>query len=937
MLRLPRDVVKRIHDLHYFYHKTILSSQVPLTYRLWWKYACHVLDKLSYVIKESVSLEIKLEALLAENWQLINGTMFCYTVEADDDITRLLCTIATWVAAEKNRQRTDASTPLVGAIQLLMPTISLEPYFDSFPLLKPQEKNGTIEEVDTLFILRTHVLGKQGDYLIPIRVLAEEQALSSTPLPNPYYDGELHPYTHALLDEEEIARLVSHSSLTEALVEKRRAYYHLMHSKQHLLGQLHVLCQQLAFNGAHTGIGRNEEAGSGAYGAIINFFSYYHALGEEKKALIPPPLKSEIEALYILTTSPAENTQGTATFQTCVALRQERLKEVMLPFEAQLANISMSDDDHARSIELAANEWQTQQTRLAQALSTNDYTYGGDKLGISQRLLTFLGERFLPFCLEDVYLLKNFSSDEISSVCQPTDVKKRIINCFSLETFVLFVNGLSRDKLAAFIEALAIILIPSTFIHSVRTLSALLNALDDKRYMVMCAAIGSFLPKIITNGYDLQCLLITLPYSKRKRLVSSINPAALIAILEQAGDVKDFLSCFYSKERLVIYQSLKEHIAELITSYYDLWVITDYLDEQLANELYSQTHKKLTLNLADFTRYYVLLSPADKRLFYEDKKYYLWQLVSSVLDFNNLIICLNDAVLHQELINAKKEQFPHWIHSLTEYKGIVVHLNEEDSQSLYQQMKSELVTLTQSLHDLTILCNHLLPQQFNHHLRCIGERLATMFNDSAAIIDALLLLDTKKYPKMCSIIKRYRPELTTSLPFIFTAIEVLPRKKRLVFYHNMVDDMVPEELLSIAIGHFEQLYIAFSSVESSHIHFMAHEKYYVNFFKAAYDKQFIEPSFVELIKATNGNYVPRRFFDTKISSDSRLVLNIMAKITNHHFLKNLNTALRLGLENTQLHNKKIMYQALMAYVNQFIIGESYLPNSVKSEALNHFR
>ena len=136
-------------------------------------------------------------------------------------ITRLVCDIAEFVALTINQQTLD--TP-ISAIELLMPTIKSSIRPNNPEAITGEEVYPNLCDIPLQKVLKTHILGREGKFLLPIKLLTElEISPIIIPLRNPYvpesdkdapavFVGELY-----YVNEEEQVRLVKHSPFTQAI------------------------------------------------------------------------------------------------------------------------------------------------------------------------------------------------------------------------------------------------------------------------------------------------------------------------------------------------------------------------------------------------------------------------------------------------------------------------------------------------------------------------------------------------------------------------------------------------------------------------------------------------------------------------------------------------------------------------------------------------
>lgn len=211
--------------------------------------------------------------ILADNWTLVQGTSLCYTNNPDDAITKLLCDVAEFIVAEESEE----NIPHRGVLSVLMPTVCIDSINPHYPDLAPSHTNDW-QDIDIQNALKTHILGREGKYLIPVTLITTYDASVGLPtIVNPYYDFSEQTEDMVKLNDEEINRLIEHSPLTRAIYDAKTAYETAANPQTNLLGHIRHLISQLEYNSVN-GIGGEESAGNGAYLAIFNFFTYYNRL-----------------------------------------------------------------------------------------------------------------------------------------------------------------------------------------------------------------------------------------------------------------------------------------------------------------------------------------------------------------------------------------------------------------------------------------------------------------------------------------------------------------------------------------------------------------------------------------------------------------------------------------------------------------------------------
>ena len=133
------------------------------------------------------------------------------------------------------------------------------------------EKDFCIPNIPLEVILKTFVLNEDSSSLIPVSVILENLNLRPYDFLCVVFDKEIRNSTNQ--------RIISHSGETLAIYSIMNRLSIVESDKNHFLGNLMELCRQLKFNDSHSGIGKEDNAGKGAYPAIIAFKEYYDTLG----------------------------------------------------------------------------------------------------------------------------------------------------------------------------------------------------------------------------------------------------------------------------------------------------------------------------------------------------------------------------------------------------------------------------------------------------------------------------------------------------------------------------------------------------------------------------------------------------------------------------------------------------------------------------------
>lgn len=419
-----------------------------------------------------------LQNLLIENWDLIQGTALSYTALANNLATQLLANIAIFIAEKK--LILSPESPLI-PLALLMPGLSLDSLNDE---LYPHIDAAT----NIPYILHTSIYSRCA--LLPVRLLT---SLDNKVIYNPYYDYHKADQMADQLSAEELDRLRQHSNLAAEVLEAKKYYDLLLSDTSHLLGHLNQLCRDLYLNNAYGGVGTHDNAGAGAYPAILSFSMYYTCLTTEDIARIPEPVKVEIDKLLQLSSDPKVNINATQQIETCIANRRHDLLQAMDAHESSLSRIgTMSSDRKADLLAHAKADFIAAKDRLKAALDRavvkiNSYK-GCEKLGLTKGLIDALGIHLSFNSLQDIDCLKELDAADITCVMADEGLRGQFFEQITLmDDLVLLARELSLHQLRALFNILSTQL--KAEINTDEAQIALLRTFDPERCRVICDAL----------------------------------------------------------------------------------------------------------------------------------------------------------------------------------------------------------------------------------------------------------------------------------------------------------------------------------------------------------------------------------------------------------------------------------------------------------------
>ena len=759
-------------------------------------YSHHVLDNLLTVLTHpmgTTDMAAALKGILAENRTLVNGTPVDYTALPEHDITRLLCDIAYVIADELKLK----------PIEVLLPGICLESCRDGY--------DNITADTDLKTLLKTHIKGHGGTYLLPVKLVTElDLTAASTQLGNPYFDFS-NPVGNGYVDSDEFQRLVSHSSLTQAVFDAKQNYERLTSDTSTLLGQLKQLCNQLGVNMVGN-LGREDNAGAGAYPAIIHFMEYYHQLDQAEKNNIPGALNQEINTLFSLVTDQTQN--ATANLSTCIATRRSELIKTMSGQDGVLNQISLSSTKKESRIEEARAQFDAAKASLINALERKTYTEGYDHFNLNTPLLSALGITIHIHSLADLNIIKALNPAEITSICSNPEIRQQIVTQLRhLENLVVFALEMSPDKLAAFLQVNRDEL-EDAFIRSPSDLSSLLISLDVEKCSIILAA----WPDIIKSSYDLipvlqplspeQCTAVlialkdTLPdiITSKKDLIYTLEHLSpeqyttllvalrdkLTTLIKSGEDLNHMIRPLNPEQRTAVLVALMDKLAEFIKSDRDLSVTLRYLSSEQRSIVFNALRNKwpnIIKSPDDLGRVLQLLSPEECTAILIVLKDTLPKLINSSYDLQNTLEYLSTEQC-TILLAALRDKLTTFIKSGYSLYRMLQPLSPEQRTTVLVALKDILPKLIESADDLKNTIEYLSPEQRSIVLDALKDKLPEIINSGYGLDSTLQYLSSEQRTIVLVALKDKLPE------FINSSLEL----------NHMLQPLNPEQCTAVLVA-----------------------------------------------------------------------------------------------------------------------------------------
>lgn len=724
-----------------------------------------------------------LAGFLRENWALVNGTALSLTALPQLDITVHLCAIAQFVAEHAPAPivdpDSDSPMPLI-PLTALMPSIAVESVSDHYPEF---DASTDIQEV-----LRTHILGHQGLYLIPVKILTEVD-LSPEPkvLTNVYYDYKSDA-SRPFVGPDEFARLVTHSALTRAVIDEKNNYDTLTGDTRNLLGQLRQLCRFLDFNSAN-GIGNETNAGGGAYSAIINFMEYYNQLPISEKERVPPGLRGEIDLLFTLVTDPTVNVNATENLTTCIASRQSGIIREMRGHEDDLSAIALDHSQAQAMIHEAEERFNAAKADLNRAISTHQYLEGKDTLGINPELLVAINTPLTVTVLGDLEIIQSLGVEEMGLFLANPALRVQIIDQItSIEVLIVFLAEMPPEKIKVFLRAM-IVEVTAKFIQTAEDLSALIMILSPDKCKAVCEGLMDFLTNMV------------LPTQTFSTFIEHLEPDQIAAVLEAFRENRfaairsdsDFLElwpCLPENIKTEMFDAMRGRWNELVQSGATFRALTRALNEEQVREVYAIVHDRLMnperMNTADDFLSLMEFIPVEERdAFFQAMLNKLSGMVVSLHDKVEVIQCLS-----VEQCKALYEANHHWL-TFNDFTAIREQLSADASTMLLETWLQTWVKDLVSLDDITPWMRKLSAQQSHIIFDAMQEKWPTLLHNESQLRQFLHGLSEEQTRDFCQLMTQetFFSSLFNSAQAVNTVLSRLPYQKQMIICGSIKEQL----------------------------------------------------------------------------------------------------------------------------------------------------
>ena len=624
------------------------------------------LSKLLKSIDDSEDEIQELQNFLTENWNFTKGTALSYTALPNGDVTHLMCKIANIVCKplEEGQKKT------MFAIQALMPGVNFESLnpikFPHLQYIEPEPGAFDVEvtEIEPQKILRTHILSRKFDMLIPIRMMINFKKVNaeSEYFVKPYYDYSLKGST-VNLDKDEIYRITHHSLMTEKFSDAVNDLSNLENKSNSLLSKINEV-----------------------YTAIINFNAYYEKLSLKQQKEIPNIVNYELKNFLNI----ASNKAG--GIETCIANRRSALLKIIKNKNIASICSQISIDGSGQGELITETNRLVEDIRkdLDDSISNGSYHHGEDKLGLTIKLLDNLSIKLTINSIDDLSQILRLSEEEVMNIC----VNNEMIN-----VLIKPINN---------INDLTVILMDAPDL----TLEIFLKAASDK-----------LIRKINFNAQRLSSVLSL--YEDEQKIKIILN--AFINIIESEENFLFILSKLNLIQISAVCESFKDNFKEIISSVYDFIDVIKYLNEfQVAIICESIKHDiNNIVNIDDFGYILREINETLVKVVCDSLKN---SFIKSGDDFKKALSWFNDENKQKIVFDSLKDNFKDIIKSKEDFVSVLEYLNKFQVKLLCILLKDNFEDIIKSKDDLRFVLKSLGEFQRSEISDLLKDHLKNIIN-----------------------------------------------------------------------------------------------------------------------------------------------------------------------------------------------------------------
>lgn len=762
-----------------------LSAQI-IRDKLKLEYSKEVLTKLSVILgKKRNEIPSEIELLLKENWLRIKGTCLCYTALPESDTTLLLCQAA-FYAIKYLRQK-----PTGNVLSLLMPTVQTDSCADDYPDLNIETNNGSLDHLQ--FILKTHCLAENGTYLIPLKLLPN---ILEDKKYNPYFNYQVHPEQCAQICEEEISRLIEHSSSSRELRDAFLNYQASQNNQDNLLGRLNILCRAMYINSKQA-LGKSKNAGSGIYAMILSFRDYWQELKDSQLKLIPEAVKKEINLLLKLSFNPEANKNATETIETCLATRRYELRKAMSDCEKQLCEIGMAEQEKIQFVLKAKQNYFQAREAFLNAITNKNYM-GCDPLKLTKTLIDCYKINVSILSLRDLQDLFFLNAQEIREIGKNPIIGQQIAYQWeNTDQFVLFFTGakleqleailsisashwfrkflpelssvfqvITDDQLAVLVRVLAPLWIPSGGLTHV--ISTLFKDLDIKKQALFISSLQPYIPSFIKNFEDFRGIIYHLNPIYRNTVFSLLQKT-FPSIIKDKNTFIEALFFFENTEKSLLCDVMNAKFPMMIHNVDDLRWIVPYIPSVKQISFLKSVQFLLPHIITcskDLKTALTALLPAQCQLVLDTVKDKLPEIIKTSDD---LVIVLKrlDATQQPLLLNAVQQYIPTLI---TDSSALINTLDAlKVEYAVEQRVIDKLFTHSDDVVNVLSTCSSA---HFALVLKAIQDTLPHLIKKRLDLLKIITGLDEERSFKICQVVAEDIPGLIKNVEGL---LELLPQ------------------------------------------------------------------------------------------------------------------------------------------------------------------
>lgn len=454
-------------------------------------------------------------------------------------------------------------------------------------------------------------------------------------------------------------------------------------------------------------------------------------------ALVPAPVRTEIELLWQLLHNPTMNQDATTNMATCIGSRGEALQARAVEYEVQLIAIGPYPQQQQKLLAEAQSRLDCLREAFNQALHAKVYQGHDRHLSLTAALMRRYQKIITIRSAQDLYALPLFNPQDLQLLLE----QQQLVIAFEGEADEDFVLYLAETP-----AAILKVMLPELF---------KVLAMDAWLWPAILELIGLEKERIIFGIFSglLQTpracisLLNYLPPEQGSRFCA-VMKEHWVRIIATEADFSEIMEQVTAEQRDVVYEAIKEHWVRIIVTGADFNKIMKPLTAEQQDAVYEAMKDHwlaIIKNGEDFSQVLEYLTLEQRDAVYEAMKDRGFQIIKNGKDFSQVMKYLT-AAQGSVVYESIKNDWRQLITDGNDFAAVCEYFDQEQTEAAYASMKTEdWRQIINSGDDLAFVFGAITLEQGSVLCESIKDHLLAMIGSKEALVDFFTLLRGQRW------------------------------------------------------------------------------------------------------------------------------------------------------------------------------------------------